>query len=139
VRTPALFAVALVAAWSLTVGADASAGPLQTQILAGPGGYVSVGTYYTPIVVSTRGMQVTFDNYDIQPHNVVSTKRIGRGRAARPLFESRLLDFGESASVAGVTKLRPGTYEFYCTLHRWMRGSLVVQSAPATPRAGAAR
>jgi plastocyanin len=139
VRKSAVFVVAIVAMCSLAVETPASAGPVQTHILAGPGGYVSAGTYYTPVVVSTRGGQITFDNYDVQPHNVVSTKKIGKGRAARPLFESRLLDFGESASVARVTKLRPGTYEFYCTLHPWMRGTLVVQSAPATPRAGAAR
>jgi len=117
----------------------ASAGPVDAQIVAGPGGYFSAGDYYTPVVATPSGGRVTFSNYDIEPHNVVSTKKVGNGRRARPLFASRLLDFNESAPVAGVRRLRPGTYEFYCTLHPWMRGTLVVQSAPAIPRATGAR
>src|SRR5437588_11244674 len=87
---------------------QASAGPIDAQILAGPGGFFSAGDYYTPVVATPSGGRVTFSNYDIEPHNVVSTKRSGRERRARPLFASRLLDFNESASVAGVRRLNPG-------------------------------
>src|SRR5437660_3043378 len=56
---------------------------LFRSIVAGPGGYFSAGDYYTPVVVTPSGGRVTFSNYDIEPHNVVSTKKVGNGRRAR--------------------------------------------------------
>jgi plastocyanin len=136
-RTTTVLAV-LTALLAGLAAPSSGAGPVQGQILAGPGGYVSVGNYYTVVVAITKGQTVTFSNYDIEPHDVISTKTVGKGVHSRPLFQSRLLDFGGSAPVAGVTRLPPGSYEFYCSLHPWMRAQLVVV-APATPRAGGAR
>jgi plastocyanin len=113
--------------------------PAPAMIVAGPGGYFSVGNYYTPAVVALRGQAVTFGSFDIEPHNVVSVRTLGHGKRARPLFESMLLDFGETGPVRGAAKLAPGIYEFFCTLHPWMRGRLVVTSAPVTPRGAAGR
>jgi plastocyanin len=134
-----LLALAAAAALTPTPGAAANPPPVPTQIVAGPGGYSSVGTYSTPVVLAVRGQAVTFSSYDIEPHNAVSVKTIGSGRSKRPLFASALYDFGGSGPVNGATKLKPGLYEFYCTLHPWMRGRLAIVAAPATPRAGGGR
>ena len=123
----------------LPAGAGATTAPVSAQILAGPGGFVSVGNYYTPVVVIERGQPISFSNYDIEPHNVVATRRTGKGGRRRPLFASKVIDFRQSTPVLGVTKLAPGTYQFLCTLHPWMRGTLVVEAGGPTPRAAVAR
>src|SRR5205809_1086780 len=56
-------------------------------------------------------------------------------------FGSDLLGSGESGPVRGVEKLPPGTYQFHCSLHGWMRGVLQVTPAggtgtPSEPRVG---
>ena len=42
------------------------------------------------------------------------------------LFGTPLIGLGESATVAGVEALAPGEYEFYCSLHANMRGTITV-------------
>ena len=126
-------------ALGLPAGAVASTAPIQAHLVAGPGGFVSVGTYYTPVVVIERGQPISFTNLDVEPHNVVATRKTGRGRHRHPLFASEVIEFGQSAPVSGVTKLRPGSYEFFCGLHPWMRGTIVVSSAGATPREAVGR
>src|SRR5438128_925136 len=88
VMRPMLLIFCAATALVLSGGAVAGAAPVQGQILAGPGGFVSAGTYYTPVVVIQRGEAAAFSNYDIEPHNVVSTKRTGKRGRRRPLFAS---------------------------------------------------
>jgi hypothetical protein len=44
----------------------------------------------------------------------------------RPLFESDLIGPGQVAEVRGLEKLAPGVYEFTCSVHEYMAGSLEV-------------
>ena len=41
-------------------------------------------------------------------------------------FGSQLISTGQSGPVVGVEKLVPGNYNFYCSLHRNMTGTLTV-------------
>jgi hypothetical protein len=84
-------------------------------IVAGPGAFAT--TYATPVMATVRGGDLQFLNLDIQEHDVTSTAG---------LFKSDLIGVGQTASVAGVTNLPPGTYGFYCSIHPGMRGTLLV-------------
>jgi plastocyanin len=68
------------------------------------------------------GEKVNFTNRDIATHDVV-----GEG------FKSRLTDPGQTAPVEGADKLGGGRYEFFCSLHSNMRGTLVVNGPAAPP------
>jgi polyvinyl alcohol dehydrogenase (cytochrome) len=85
------------------------------NVVAVPGSVVA--TYATPIVVLPHGQPLSFVNGDVPQHDVV---------ADNGAFRSVLVSTGGSAPVAGADKLAPGQYSFYCSLHRNMTGTLVV-------------
>ena len=92
-------------------------------IVAGPGGFISPGTYATPVVTAPKGTRATFYNVDIAPHDVMS---IDKNKKGKPVFRSKLIGLGQSSPVAGTEKLAPGNYTFFCSRHHWMQGKLVV-------------
>jgi polyvinyl alcohol dehydrogenase (cytochrome) len=98
-------------------------------VVAGPG--ASTAGYVTPQAAVVGGGSVTFANGDAAQHDVVSTQRKGDGT---PLFKSSLIGTGQTADVAGVKDLGPGSYPFVCSLHGAMKGTLTVLS-PRSKRA----
>ena len=116
----------LLAAVLALVPASASASPagnaVNGTIVAGPGGFVSPGTYATPVVTVTKGTKAVFYNADVAPHDVMSIDKKGK----KPLFASKVIGLGQSAPVAGTEKLPAGDYVFFCSKHHWMQGRLVV-------------
>ncbi|MDQ3812137.1 MAG: plastocyanin/azurin family copper-binding protein, partial [Chloroflexota bacterium] len=69
---------------------------------------------YEPASLTVRaGQPVTFTNTGAQAHTATATG----------VFDTGLLGTGESATITVAT---PGTYEYHCTPHPWMRASLVV-------------
>ena len=82
-------------------------------VIAGPGAVAT--TYATPTVTIQHGQSLSFTNLDVPQHDV-----LGNG------FGSQLINTGQSGPVVGVDKLVPGNYNFYCSLHRNMTGTLVV-------------
>ncbi len=85
-------------------------------IATGPGAQ-SYG-YLTPIVTINKGGTASYTNGDAVRHNVSSSDG---------LFRSELADAGETVPVAGVEKLEPGTYQFFCEPHPNMKGQLTVR------------
>ncbi|HEU5399234.1 MAG TPA: cupredoxin family copper-binding protein [Gammaproteobacteria bacterium] len=69
------------------------------------------------------GTTVTWVNKDEVPHTVMSTDKRFQGSGA--------LDTGDKYSYTFTT---PGSYEYFCTLHPFMKGKIVV-TAPAQPAA----
>lgn len=63
------------------------------------------------------GDKVTWINKDGDPHSVFSDDR---GKA----FHSEVLDTGERFSL---TFARAGTFGYYCSVHPYMQGAVVVQ------------
>jgi amicyanin len=61
------------------------------------------------------GTTMTWTNRDDIPHTVVSTDKA---------FKSKVLDTDESFSF---TFSKPGTYEYFCSIHPKMTGKIVVQ------------
>jgi plastocyanin len=58
-------------------------------------------------------------------HDVTATDK---GPDGRPLFQSKLIGLGETATVDRAEKLQSGrSYSFYCSLHPGMKGTLAVQ------------
>src|SRR6202043_245369 len=67
----------------------------------------------------TVGTTVTWTNHDDIPHTAVSTDK---------MFKSKVLDTDEKFSF---TFSKPGTYEYFCSIHPKMTGKVVVQWAMA--------
>jgi amicyanin len=61
------------------------------------------------------GTTVTWTNHDDIPHTAVSTDK---------MFKSKVLDTDEKFSF---TFSKPGTYEYFCSIHPKMTGKVVVQ------------
>jgi polyvinyl alcohol dehydrogenase (cytochrome) len=101
-------------------------------VLAGPGtaraaeqqAYAAGLNYATPVVVASQGDTLRFNNLD--PLGGHDLKSVTPG-----LFSSPVIGGGETAPVAGVDKLAPGTYRFVCSVHPWMNGVLEVGAAGA--------
>lgn len=124
--------VTLLGAFAATaaLAAPGSAAP-GTIAVAGP--YAQVGGYATPTVVLPAGGELSFANSDpLSSHNLVSKKtrkvKVGKHRVRKPLFSSPVTGTGGVVTVAGTANLKPGTYEFFCSLHAGtMKGTLIVQ------------
>lgn len=120
---------AIVACWLIGVlnGLTSATALVATPVVAGP--EASLTGYATPRAVQLTGAQVTLVNADpVAPHDVRS-RMLGPDR--KPLFKSELAQAGEAVPVVGTENLSPGDYEFYCTLHGLMVGTLTVIESPA--------
>jgi polyvinyl alcohol dehydrogenase (cytochrome) len=91
-------------------------------ILAVPGS--DLAGYATTTAPVLQGGEMTFVNGDVANHNVVSE---GHKPNGDNLFRTPILATGETAQVEGVSELPAGTYPFFCSTHRAMKGSVVVQ------------
>lgn len=76
---------------------------------------------YVPSSITTNpGKQVTWVNEDSAFHSVTS----GFYDTPTNLFDSGYLDPFESFTV---TFEESGTYDYFCTLHPWMNGQVIVE------------
>ena len=86
-------------------------------------------TFTPPVVSMLPGDHLQLQNADVAPHNLTSTDGSFRSSDIAP---------GTTGDVVGADALAPGDYQFFCTLHVWMRGELHVGDAetPTTPVPG---
>jgi plastocyanin len=70
-------------------------------------------------IVVQAGTTVNWTNADDAPHTIVSTTK---------LFKSSALDTEDKFSFTFAT---PGTYDYFCSLHPHMTGTVVVEAAAA--------
>lgn len=74
---------------------------------------------YEPSVLEvTRGTVVKWTNEDSAPHTATTND---------DTFDTGRLDKGESSEI---TLDAPGTYDYICTYHPYMEGSIVVSASP---------
>jgi plastocyanin len=111
-----MMAAALMASVAVPMGGGAD----SATVVAIP------GRFYAPQQTSVLvGQAVTWRNDDTADHTVTSSDAG---------FDSRRVGHG---STFAFTFDRPGSYEYHCTLHRYMRGTVHVDTlalhAPATP------
>jgi len=76
--------------------------------------------YIPSIIVIESGKQVIWVNEDSAFHSVTS----GFYNAPSDLFDSGYLDPSESFTF---TFDESGTYDYFCTLHPWMNGQIIVE------------
>ncbi len=76
--------------------------------------------YVPSSIITNLGKQVTWVNEDSAFHSVTS----GFYDAPTNLFDSGYLDPFESFTV---TFEELGTYDYFCTLHPWMNGQVIVE------------
>ena len=107
--------------------AAAPAASADQRIVAAP-----VNQYATPNVTINQGEALFFRNLDLSQHDVVAQQN---GPDGKPLFSTPLIGAGAEAAVEGAQSLVAGRYEFFCTIHRNMHGTVSVTSA-GSPRPG---
>src|SRR2546423_9302441 len=88
------------------------------QIQAAPG-----NRYTTTDVTIDQGERVTFHNGDTVAHDVTATQN---GPDGKPLFKSPTTDPGKDSVVDGTQYLSAGHYDFICSIHPDMKGSIHV-------------
>ena len=76
-------------------------------------------TFTPPTLTVKTGTTVTWRNQDDIPHTVASSAR---------LFKSKALDTDDSFSF---TFKDVGSYEYFCSLHPHMKGTIVVEAGSA--------
>ncbi|HVL89624.1 MAG TPA: hypothetical protein VM841_05240 [Actinomycetota bacterium] len=141
-----LLVAALVSLMAFT-SSGASAQQIEHLYVSGPGGAFT--TYTVPLIVITQGDTITYRNIDIAAHDVRATV-FGPDRAwcmqfpfnfpsgKCPLFTSRLIGLSGTSPVYGIPDLvvppseTAKTYEFFCSIHPNMKGTLVVVKRPLT-------
>jgi len=99
----------------------------STTVQAAPGssqlGCEKTNTCYTPYSISVNvGDTVTWNNADTTPHTVTSGNP---SDGPDGIFDSGLFPAGESFWH---TFNSPGTYDYFCLVHPWMEGEVVVRS-----------
>ena len=101
--------VALIAATLLTIATVARAEDATVKI--------DNFTFEPEKLTIKAGTTVTWKNEDDIPHTIAS---------ATKAFKSKALDTDDSFSFTFAT---PGTYEYFCSLHPHMTGTIVVEAA----------
>jgi plastocyanin len=92
----------------------------------------TVWRFGAPTYTITSGDTVVFKNNDLLspgPHDVTSVASFNGQR----LFNSQTIPYRAQSPVARAENLLPGSYPFLCTVHTFMRGTLVVQPKPVPP------
>jgi polyvinyl alcohol dehydrogenase (cytochrome) len=123
-RTPTpLRRTAGVAAGLAAILATAPGAGAATQVIFAAG-----DQFAPPTVLAGTGDSLTFDNTDLASHNVTSVPAglFGTKGNVAP---------GTTGNVWGIGHLKPGQYQFICTLHPGMTGILYV-GATGAPSAG---
>ncbi|MEM0288216.1 MAG: cupredoxin domain-containing protein [Nitrososphaerota archaeon] len=85
--------------------------------------HIISNNYYSPSIITVVigvNNTVTWVNHDTQQHTVTSVNGI---------FDSGLFAPGQTFTY---TFTKPGTYEYYCTVHPWMGGEVIVLSGNQT-------
>ena len=102
--------------------APSPAGPLDQRVVA-------LGFTYLPDEVTVvQGEVLEFTNLDVAFHDVVALRN---GADGKPAFATDLLSTGETSVIEDLEKLPAGVYDFTCTLHPSMLGTLFLEEAGA--------
>ena len=97
-----------------------------TAITIPPGASTPGNPPYTPDSLPvSKGDVITVTNDDAQPHTVTSGSGPQDPNSAK-LFDTGILMTGDAGDV-DTAALEPGEYQYYCTVHPFMKGLITVQ------------
>ena len=106
--------------------APAPAGPPGTPLTILEGSSVQGNPSYDPAALTVKkGDKITVTNKDTLPHTVTNGAGPTDPNSAK-LFDTSILEAGATADIE-TTNINPGEYPFYCAVHPYMLGKLVVQ------------
>lgn len=106
--------------------AAAPAGPPGTPLTILEGSSIQGNPSYDPAALTVKkGDKITVTNKDTLPHTVTSGTGPTDPNSAKQ-FDTSILEAGATADIE-TTNINPGEYPFYCTVHPYMLGKLVVQ------------
>jgi len=83
------------------------------------------GCFIPSTITINPGESVTFVNDDASPHTTTSGTAIG---GPDDVWDSSLMMSGE---IYITPALSEGTYPYYCMVHAWMQGTVIVEVEPA--------
>src|SRR5918995_1562888 len=105
-------------------GGGAPAGGLTINILEGSS--IQGSPDYDPEeLTASAGAEVSVVNQDTLPHSVTSGTGPQDPNSAQ-LFDTSLINGGESATLS-LAQVTAGQYDYYCIVHPYMTGKVVVQ------------
>jgi cytochrome c oxidase subunit 2 len=106
--------------------APATAGPPGAPLTILEGSSIQGSPSYDPATLTVKkGDKITVTNKDTLPHTVTSGTGPTDPNSAKQ-FDTSILEAGATADIE-TTNINPGDYPFYCTVHPYMIGKLVVQ------------
>jgi cytochrome c oxidase subunit 2 len=101
-------------------------GPPGTPLTILEGSSIQGSPSYDPATLTVKkGDKITVTNKDTLPHTVTSGTGPTDPNSAKQ-FDTSILEAGATADIE-TTNINPGEYPFYCTVHPYMLGKLVVQ------------
>ena len=104
----------------------APAGPPGTPLTILEGSSVQGSPSYDPATLTVKkGDKITVTNKDTLPHTVTSGAGPTDPNSAKQ-FDTSIIEAGATADIE-TSNLNAGQYPFYCTVHPYMMGKLVVQ------------
>jgi plastocyanin len=113
-------------ATSTEAPAAAPAGPPGTPLTILEGSSVQGSPSYDPAALTVKkGDKITVTNKDTLPHTVTSGTGPTDPNSAKQ-FDTSIIEAGATADIE-TTNMNAGEYPFYCTVHPYMLGKLVVQ------------
>jgi plastocyanin len=102
------------------------AGPPGTPLTILEGSSVQGNPSYDPAELTVKkGDKITVTNKDTLPHTVTSGTGPTDPNSAKQ-FDTSILEAGATADIE-TTNLNAGEYPYYCAVHPYMTGKLVVQ------------
>jgi len=109
-----------------TTQAPAQAGPPGTPLTILAGASVQGSPNFDPDTLTVKkGDKITVTNKDTLPHTVTSGTGPTDPTNAKQ-FDTSIIEAGATADIE-TTNLAAGNYPFFCSVHPYMTGKLVVQ------------
>jgi plastocyanin len=117
-RRPGRRAGSLVLACAAALISLAFASAADAGGPAGPQSTINARVYLPASITVAAGQTITWHNETLGPHTVTSTTG---------LFNSERIEGGTSYSLVFAN---PGTFDYYCTVHPFMKGVVTVLAIP---------
>lgn len=107
-------------------GSDAAGAAAGPTITIPSGAAVQGSTAYEPAeLTANAGAIITVVNEDSVPHTVTSGTSNSDPEKGK-LFDTSIINAGESHTIS-LEGVAPGQYDYFCIVHEYMKGVLIVQ------------